>query len=128
MVTYFVSGRSPAVRRAYMTCEIAGQIGISTITQAEILFGLAKKPEAMRLRSLFEEFFTTVQIMPWDTDAARSYGTLRAQLSRTGKTLAVMDLLIASHALSVGATLVTHDQAFRYAAPMLPVVDWATDL
>jgi len=39
-----------------------------------------------------------------------------------------MDLLIASHAIAVGATLVTHDKAFLGASPSLQVVDWATDL
>lgn len=128
MVTYFVSGRSPAVRRSYWECEGTSQIAVSTVTQAEILFGLEKKPEATRLRSLFEEFFSTVPVMPWDSAAARAYGTLRAQLSRGGKTLSVMDLLIASHAVAIGATLVTHDRAFLQATSLLNVVDWANDL
>ena len=56
----------------------------------------------------------TLEILPWSEACTRIYGRLRADLERHGKPLAVMDLLIASHALSEGCTLVTADQAFAH--------------
>jgi tRNA(fMet)-specific endonuclease VapC len=127
---YIVSGRSQAARNLLkqMLAEAKATIMVSTITEAEIFFGLERKPEAIRLRASVLALLQTVQIRAWDSDAAQAYGRLRANLRTSGKTLAEMDLLIASHAIAIGATLVTHDQAFKQLTPLLTVVDWATDL
>ena len=108
--------------------NLGARIAISAITEAEVLFGLAKRPEATRLRANFERFFAAIELLPWDSAVAGAYGTLRAELSATGKNLGLMDLLIASHAIAAGATLVTHDRALLQAAASLRTVDWATDL
>lgn len=86
---------------------------ISAITAGELLFGLAKRPEAIRLHAAVREFLRCVDAMPWDEGVAEHYAQTRAALERQGKTLAPLDLLIASHAKSIGAVLVTNDQAFR---------------
>jgi tRNA(fMet)-specific endonuclease VapC len=127
-VSYLVNGRSPAARRAYLDTEPHAPIVLSAITEAEIRFGLEKKPEATRLRSAFEEFFTSVRVLPWDSSVARAYGKLRAGLNVGGNNLALMDLLIASHAIAAGAILVSHDKALQQAATFLTVIDWAADL
>ena len=128
-LSFLVSGRSPSVRKHYLEAESEGsRIAISAITEAEALFGLAKRPEATRLRANFERLFAHIELLPWDSKAARAYGDLRAQLSATGKSLALMDLLIAAHALGAGATLVTHDKALLQASASLHAIDWADDL
>lgn len=128
MVSYLMNGRSPGVRRTYLEMEPHADIVLSVITEAEVLFGLERKPEATRLRALFEEFLASVQVLPWDSAAALAYGRLRARLNAAGKTLALMDLLIASHAVATGSILVSHDKALQQLTPNLIVVDWATDL
>jgi len=85
---------------------------LSSIVVAEIRYGLEKQPAATRLRALAEATLDTLEILPWSEACARIYGRLRADLERNGKSLAALDLLIASHALSEGCTLVTADQAF----------------
>ena len=127
-VTYIVSGRSAAAQRAYLEDEDRVRIRISAITEGEIRFGLAKKTAGVAARRFMLDFLSRVESVPWDSAAASAYGTLRAQLTATGQTLGALDTLIAAHALSIGATVVTHDRAFRWLMPMLPVVDWATDL
>ena len=128
-LSFLVNGRSQAVRRNYVEAENQGaRIAISAITEAEALFGLAKRPEATRLRANFDRFFAAVELLPWDSTVAGAYVALRAELSATGKGLALMDLIIASHAIAAGATLVTHDRALLHASSSLNVVDWATDL
>ena len=96
---------------------------ISAITEGELLFGLAKRPEAIRLHAAVREFLQCVDVMPWDEGVAKHYAHIRASLERQGKTLAPLDLLIASHAESIGAVLVTNDQAFRWMGN-LRVEDW----
>ena len=128
MAACIVSGRSKAARQRFKEETEHATVALSTITQAEILFGLENKPEATRLRSAVEELFSTVQILSWDPAAAQAYGKLRARLRSAGKSLSTMDILIAAHASATGAVLVTRDKAFLHTAPFLDVVDWATDL
>lgn len=68
--------------------------------------------------TLVENTLKTLEILPWSEACARVYGRLRAELARSGKPLAAMDLLIASHALSEGCALVTEDQAFAHVADL----------
>ncbi len=126
--SYLISGRSPAARSSYLAMEAEAGLAISSISEAEIRFGLHKRPEATRLRSACEEFFAAIQILPWDSNAAQAYGKLRAGMNAVGRSLSLMDLLIASQALAANAILVSHDGAFKHLAPFLDVVDWATDL
>ena len=70
-----------------------------------------------------KEFLLRVDVLPWDGVAAACYGGVRADMMRQGKLLGALDLLIATHALSVGAVLVTNDQAFFQVAD-LHVEDW----
>ena len=128
-VSYIAIDRSPAARSSLNRMIRDHSISISAITEGEVLFGLARNPgaKAARLRASVELLFPRLSILPWDSAAARTYGTLRAQLSSSGKSLSLMDMLIAAHALSVDATLVTHDNAFKQ-VQALRTVDWATDL
>jgi hypothetical protein len=71
-----------------------------------------KRPDAKRLHVAVCEFLRCVDVLPWDHAVAEHYGKLRADLEHQGKILAPFDLLIATHALDVGAVLVTNDRAF----------------
>jgi tRNA(fMet)-specific endonuclease VapC len=101
----------------------AGATAISSITEAEVFFGIAKKPGAGRLKTAAENFFDVVPALPWDSAAARVYGLLRAEQERKGRPLCTEDLMIAAHALSLGLTLVTHDGAFS-SVDGLKTEDW----
>lgn len=97
---------------------------ISVITEAEIRFGLARRPVNAKLRRIVEQFLNTVDVKPWDSDCAQRYARLRADLEARGTPLAPMDLLIATHALAEDCILVTADQAFAK-VPGLRVLDWS---
>lgn len=125
-VSYIINGRSRIARQKLETNLI--DAAISTITEGELRFGLAKNPHAIRLRKAIESFLSVVTILPWDSDAARSYGVMRAKMTAAGTPLGALDMMIASHAASLDAILVTTDKAFRHAEGLHSRVNWATDL
>jgi tRNA(fMet)-specific endonuclease VapC len=114
--------RHPLVMQRLQTIPI-GSLCISCITEAELLFGVAKRPGATQLLTAVDSFLRHVHVLAWDSAAAKNYGPLRADLEQAGKTLAPLDMLIAAHARAVNATLVTNDQAFAQ-VPRLKIEDW----
>ncbi|WP_201276091.1 type II toxin-antitoxin system VapC family toxin [Methylotetracoccus oryzae] len=107
-VSALVKGRAPA---------LTGLLGsrpccISVITEAEMRYGLARRPLHRDLRTLVEALLDSIDIRPWTSRTASRYGTLRAELDALGKPLAPLDLLIAAHALTEGCVLVSADRAF----------------
>lgn len=72
-----------------------------------------------------QEFLNTITICDWDSDAASTYGELRAAMEKKGKVMGDLDQLIAAHAISRGTTIVTNDRAFRMVQE-LAVEDWTT--
>jgi tRNA(fMet)-specific endonuclease VapC len=89
---------------------------------------LAKKPPSRAFREILNDFLGKIQILPWGSDEAQAYGTLRFKLERAGKSLSALDMLIAAHAISTNATLVTGDKAFAQVEDLRPPVNWAVDL
>ena len=114
----------PNVARRVVAVPISS-LCISAVTEGELLFGLAKRPDAKRLHIAVRELLRRVDVLPWDTSITEIYGTARADMERKGKTLAPLDLLIATHALSVGAILVTNDRTFGQVIN-LNIEDWTT--
>lgn len=112
----------PIVTRRITEAPISA-LCISAITEGELLFGMAKRPEAKQLHLAVRTFLQRVDVLPWNSSAAECYGTVRADMTRQGKILAPLDLLIATHALSVDATLVTNDKAFSQ-LHNLCIEDW----
>jgi len=106
--------------------EPIGTLCISAITEGELSFGLAKRPEATRFRRLDGEFHRRVETLPWHGGVATHYGEVRASMEREGKNMGSLDMLIAAHALEAKIVLVTNDQAF-HKVPGLEVEDWTKE-
>ncbi|KKJ25294.1 type II toxin-antitoxin system VapC family toxin [Enterobacter hormaechei] len=97
---------------------------ISSVTEAELLYGVAKK-QNNKLHETIMEFLKTITICAWDSEAAATYGELRAAMEKKGKVMGDLDQLIAAHAISRGTTIVTNDHAFGMVQD-LTVEDWTT--
>jgi tRNA(fMet)-specific endonuclease VapC len=113
-----------AVSRRIVATPIAA-LCISAITEGELRFGLAKRPDAKRLHLAVKEFLRRVDVLSWDSAAAEHYGTMPAGIVGQGKVLSSLDGLIAAHALAVGAVLVSGDKAFGQ-VPGLLIEDWTS--
>lgn len=122
--SYAIKGNIARVREHLLTAPMA-DIGISVITEAELRFGVARLPAAVRLKYLVEEFLLRVEVLPWNSAAARQYAEIRTALERSGRPMGNMDMLIAAHALAAAASLVTHDRVFRRVKG-LKIEDWTT--
>jgi len=122
-VSYLLKGHPAVIRRVVETPMSA--LCISAITEGELLFGLIKRPEAKRLQTAVQEFLRRVDVLPWNSAISDFYGMSRVDLEKQGKTLAPLDLLIASHALGMDAVLVSSDKAFSQLAT-LSIEDWTS--
>jgi tRNA(fMet)-specific endonuclease VapC len=120
-VSHFLRGQPKVIKR--LLAVPMSSLCISAITEGELHFGLARRPEAKQFRIAVNEFLLRVETLPWDSIAAQHYGNLRSNLEKRGKVLSPNDMMIASHALSVEAILVTNDKAFRQVKD-LAVEDW----
>ncbi len=127
-VGYIVRGQSPAARDRLDGLKISEVGCISVVTEAEIRYGLARKPPSFALRTVLDDFLKKIQIQPWGSDEAHAYGTVRFKLECAGKPLSALDMMIAAHAISTNATLVTGDKAFSQVEDLRPPVNWAIDL
>lgn len=124
--SYVIKGHPLAVRERLLRVPMSS-VCISAITEAELLQGVAKKPEAKRLALAVKEFLLRVDILPWDSTAAKVYAELRTVFEKKGKSLGAMDMLIAAHSKAAGAILVTNDQAFFSARSILLLEDWTVE-
>ncbi len=120
-----IKGNSPAVDRRLVKVPMA-QLAISAVTEGELRFGAARLPHATRLHAVIEDFLLRVAVLPWDSDAARQYGQLRAALEREGQPMGNLEVMFAAHALAVGVVLVTNDHAFAR-IKKLKIEDWTQD-
>lgn len=89
----------------------------------ELAYGVEKR-QSTTLGAAVQGFLSGVQVLPFDQEAARRSGVVRASLERIGITLALVDSQIAGHALALGLTLVSTDHAFKRVRG-LTVKDWS---
>lgn len=101
-------------------------MAISSITLAELQYGVARSARPAHHEALLAQFLAPLAIAPFDGAAAEVYGRVRADLERQGTPIGPLDTLIAAHALSLQSTLLTrNEREFRRVAG-LTVRNWLT--
>ena len=119
--------QKPAMLIQRLTSLQPGDAGISSITLAELFHGVEKSARPEQNMSALEQFLLPLDLADFDLDAALAYGRIRMDLERTGQLIGSMDMLIAAHAVSVDAILVTNNvQEFRRVKGLL-VEDWISE-
>jgi tRNA(fMet)-specific endonuclease VapC len=99
-------------------------IGISSITVAELEYGVAKSDHSEANRIALLEFLSPFRILQFGQTAAYEYGTIRSTLEKEGRGIGPMDLLIAAHAVSEGVVLVTNNEREFSRVPTLRTENW----
>ena len=100
-----------------------GEVGLCSVVAAELVFGVAKSG-SLRNRQALEMFLAPLTILPFDQQASWVYGDLRADLQKRGTLIGSLDTLIAAHALSQQATLVTNNTREFAMVPGLRLENW----
>lgn len=98
----------------------------SIVVAAELRYGAAKKG-AQRLIDQMELVLGALDVVPLDIPADGLYGQLRAGLEHAGAPIGANDLLIAAHALALGATIVTDNEREFSRVAGLPLENWLRD-
>ncbi len=99
-------------------------VGMSVISLYELEYGVSKSKKKVLNRKTLEGFKTYIQTYPWIEDCARISGEIRTDLEKKGTLIGPHDILIAAHALTLGATLVTHNTREFKRVKHLNIVDW----
>lgn len=128
MASYLLRGKSPATRERMLSLQPAETASISAVTEAEMLYGIAKAGIGEQRMRTLNWFLQLVTIHSWGREEAAVYGRLRAKQEAAGKTLGPLDMQIAAHAIALNAILVTNDRAFHQVPDLLGIENWATDL
>jgi tRNA(fMet)-specific endonuclease VapC len=125
IASYIIKERSPAVQ-ARMAAVLPSELCISAVTRAELLYGLKRLPPDHRLQLVVRQFLKIIRTLPWDAEAAGFYADIRHQLVTTGQQIGELDMMIAAHAISLGAVLVTNNTRHyvRIKAPLI-VENWS---
>jgi len=123
---YLIKKKPPQVLQKF-TMNVVGEIGISSITAAELWFGVQKSKYATQNQRALEQFLIPLTIVEFDHQAAITYGRIRAWLEGQGTPIGSLDTLIAAHALSLQVTLVTNNMQEFSRVPNLKLENWADD-
>ncbi|MBI4579103.1 MAG: type II toxin-antitoxin system VapC family toxin [Planctomycetes bacterium] len=101
-----------------------GEVGLSSITLAELEYGVARSSDPQRNRIALAKTILPLSVLPFDHWASAAYGRIRADLERAGTPIGPLDTLIAAHARSLNVTLVTSNEREFRRVKGLRVQNW----
>ncbi len=122
IASYLIKEHSAQVRERLRRVPVS-EVAISVVTEAELRFGAARSMAAVRYKHLVQEFLLRVEVLAWDSGAARHYAALRGAMEDAGIPMGNFDMMIAAQALAADVVLVTHDRVFQR-VKHLRLEDW----
>jgi tRNA(fMet)-specific endonuclease VapC len=122
--SYLIRGSHPKLD-ARVSRVKPGNLAISVITRAELLFGVERKGNPPKLQALVSRFLMQVPSLTWDEPAAASYATIRTALEKQGNAIGNLDMMIAAHAVATESILITNNQRHFARVPLLQMQNWA---
>ena len=120
---YIIKQQPQSVLARFRAFQV-GDIGISTITLAELEYCAMKSSRPRQNRDSLQEFVAPLGVASFDSAASEAYGEIRAALEKSGRPIGAMDLLIAAHALSIDARLATNNEREFRRVRGLRVENW----
>ena len=127
MCIYIIKQHPEQVLKKFVTLPI-GDICISSVTMAELMYGVHKSHHQKKNKTALTEFLSPVDIMPFDEEVTDYYGRIRAYLGSKGTPIGALDMMIAAHAQCLGSILVTNNKSEFSRVPGLLIEDWARDI
>jgi tRNA(fMet)-specific endonuclease VapC len=124
IISYWMRGDQRIIEK--IKCCSPTELALSTITLAEIYYGIEKSPvKKKERRKKIERIKSLLDIHPFNEHAAIAYGVIRARLEKTGQPISERDLQIASIAVANRLCVVTHNTKEFARVAKLKVEDWA---
>jgi tRNA(fMet)-specific endonuclease VapC len=120
---YLIKHHPPSVIERFLSHPV-DDIGISSVTVAELEYGASKSRHPTKNRTALDQFISPLDVAAFDREAATANGRLRANLEQKGTPIGAMDLLIAAHALSLGVRLITNNAREFRRVPGLRIENW----
>lgn len=121
---YLMKHEVPEAKVRFEQC-VYGDVGISAITLAELQYGVECKPENREQNEkALERLVGDLMVAPFDEGAAIAYGRLRAGIPRDQRRKDALDKLIASHAVSLAAVVVTNNEDDFRRYPGVTIENW----
>ncbi len=118
-----INDRPPALRARLLQLS-PEEVAISQIVHYELAFGVCKSGQPQRNQANLTHFLRYVQVLEWGEEQALEAAQIRCDLVRRGRPIGPYDVLIAAHARSLKATLVTHNTGEFGRVDGLLVTDW----
>ena len=104
-----------------------GEVGVSSVTAAELRYGAEKSAVPERNLEALSRFLLPLEVLAFGDEAAAAYGRMRAALEKAGTPIGPLDTLIAAHAVSLGTKLVTNNVREFSRVPGLELEDWTRE-
>ncbi|MBP7998791.1 MAG: type II toxin-antitoxin system VapC family toxin [Chloroflexi bacterium] len=123
-ICIYVIKQKPAHVLNRFTVERPDSIGISTITVAELQYGVSKSQRPQQNQAALEKFLAPLLVVNFDDAAARLAGSLKASLEKQGTPIGVYDFLIGAHAVALDTILVTNNSREFQRIPGLRLENW----
>jgi len=124
-ICIYIIKKKPAEVFEKLKKVMLGDVGISSISLAELQYGIEKSSNPEKNREALEIFLTPIEIVDYGYEASVDYGKIRAELERKGTPIGLLDILIASHARSLDLVLVTNNVKEFERIPGLRIENWS---
>jgi tRNA(fMet)-specific endonuclease VapC len=126
MCIYIIKKHPANVLKKFTVLDV-GDVCISSITLAELMYGVHKSHHPQKNKAALEEFTSPLEIVSFDEETASHYGHIRASLEKKGIPIGPLDMMIAAHAQCLGSILVTNNKKEFSRIPHLKIEDWVHD-
>ncbi len=125
-IVVYLTNRKPGFEKIArrMSGRSPGEVRLSAITLAELRFGIEKGEFREQNKAALEALLELLQVDDFPAAAAQDFGEIRARLLAEGKAIGPYDLLIAAHARSIDAVLVTNNEREFSRVPRLSLQNW----
>ncbi len=123
MCIYIIKKTPDKVLKKFQTLKV-DDMGISSVTFAELMYGVEKSQYPEKNKKALEHFVLSLEIAPFNEFSAIHYGSIRTYLEKKGETIGPLDLMIAAHAQSLNVVLVTNNKKEFIRVPKLKIEDW----
>jgi tRNA(fMet)-specific endonuclease VapC len=124
IVSYLIRGHDAKLENRFRSI-LPSSISVSAVVSAELAYGLRSLPRSHRLQADMPFFLSTIRVLAWDERCGEFYADIRHNLTRSGQLIGELDMMIAAHALALGAILVTNNTRHYQRIPLpLKTENW----